>query len=157
MDPKGGSSRPVRCGGASTAHARRCATGNQACRQGLSVAYIRCARLLEELRIAHGTGTYARRLAQLARIDLLILDDWGLQKLASSERHDLLEVLEDRTGVRSTLVTSQLKVDDWHEAIGAPTLADAILDRLLSNAHKLALSGPSLRDPQKAGSRAEGE
>lgn len=126
------------------------ALANQACRQGLSAFYVRCGRLLEELRIAHGNGSCARRLTQLARLDVLILDDFGLQKLTSGERHDLLEVLEDRTGVRSTLVTSQLKVDDWHEAIGAPTIADAILDRLKSNAHRMALKGPSMRDTGEA-------
>ena len=126
-----------------------CAFANQVCRQGLSALYVRCGRLLEELRVAHGNGTYTRRLAQLARVELLVIDDWGLQKLGSSERHDLLEVLEDRCGVRSTIVTSQLKVDDWHEAIGAPTLADAILDRLTSNSHRIELKGPSLRPPRK--------
>jgi DNA replication protein DnaC len=122
-----------------------CAISNAACRQGLSVLYVRCGRLLEELRIAHATGGFARRLGQLARVDLLVLDDWGLQKLASSERNDLLEVLEDRSGKRSTAVTSQVPVESWHEVVGSPTLADAILDRLLSNAHRLKLTGETLR------------
>jgi DNA replication protein DnaC len=124
-----------------------CAISNAACRQGLSVLYVRCGRLLEELRIAHATGGFMRRLAQIARVDLLVLDDWGLQKLTSSERNDLLEVLEDRSGKRSTAVTSQVPVEAWHEVVGSPTLADAILDRLVSNAHRIKLSGETMRPP----------
>ena len=122
-----------------------CALANQACRQGLSAFYARCNRLLEELHIAHGNGTYTRRLQQLARVDVLILDDWGLVKLQQPERTDLLEVLEDRCGVRSTVVTSQLPVDAWHEVVGAPTLADAIMDRMLADAHRIELRGESMR------------
>ncbi len=122
-----------------------CALANQACRQGLSVFYARCNRLLEELHIAHGNGTYGRRLQQIARVDLLVLDDYGLAKLTQSERTDLLEVLEDRCGLRSTAVTSQLPVPSWHDAVGSPTLADAILDRLLSDAHRVELRGETMR------------
>ena len=124
-----------------------CAFGHGAARQGLTVLYARCGRLLEELQVAHGNGSYTRRLAQLARIDLVVLDDYGLKKLGQQERADLLEVLEDRCQHRSTLVTSQLPISDWHEAVGSPTLADAILDRLMTNAHKIALKGKSMRPP----------
>ena len=125
-----------------------CALGNAACRQGLSVLYVRCGRLLEELHIAHANGSYGRRLAQLARVDLMLIDDWGLSKLSQQERTDLLEVLEDRCGLRSTVVTSQLPVTAWHDAIGSPTLADAIMDRLTSAAHRIDLKGPTLRSPE---------
>lgn len=122
-----------------------CALGNAACRQGLAVAYVRTPRLFEELRIAHGDGSFGRRLAALAKTDLLILDDWGLAPLNQAERNDLLEVLDDRVGTRSTLITSQLPVEHWHAYLNDPTLADAILDRILHVAHKLPLTGPSQR------------
>ncbi len=127
-----------------------CALGNQACRQGLSVRYERSARLLESLRIARGDGSYAKRLIQLAKTELLILDDFGLKPLAQQERHDLLEVIEDRHGAHSTLITSQLPVSSWHEYLGDPTVADALLDRLLSHAHRLELKGESMRPRQTA-------
>lgn len=116
-----------------------------ACRQGLSVLHARCSRLLEDLHIAHGNGSFARKLHQLARIDLLLLDDWGMAKLTQSERMDLLEVLEDRCAKRSTIVTSQVPVSDWHHVVGSPTLGDAIVDRLLTSAHQVTLSGQSMR------------
>ncbi len=122
-----------------------CALGNQACRQGLSTRYLRLPRLLEQLRIAHGDGTYARLMNQLLKTDLLILDDWGLQKLTAAQRQDLMEVIEDRHGRCSTLIASQLPVDHWHDIIGEATLADAILDRLLHRAHRLNLNGESMR------------
>lgn len=122
-----------------------CALGHQACRQGLSVRYERPSRLLEDLRLARGDGSLPRRLATLARLDLLILDDFGLKPLLPSEKHDLLEVIEDRHGSRSTLITSQLPVARWHEYLGEPTLADALLDRLLHQAYKIELKGDSLR------------
>ena len=128
-----------------------CALGNAACRQGLSVVYARMPRLFEELRIAHGDGSFGKRLLALAKTDLLILDDWGLAPLGQAERNDLLEVLDDRVGTRSTLVTSQLPVEHWHAYLNDPTLADAILDRVLHAAHKLPLSGQSQRDPRRAG------
>ena len=128
-----------------------CALGNAACRQGLSVVYTRMPRLFEELRIAHGDGSFGRHLLALAKTDLLILDDWGLAPLGQAERNDLLEVLDDRVGTRSTLVTSQLPVEHWHAYLNDPTLADAILDRVLHAAHKLPLSGQSQRDPRRAG------
>jgi DNA replication protein DnaC len=122
-----------------------CSLGNAACRQGLSVRYERVSRLLDALRIARGDGSYARRLIQLSRADLLILDDFGLKPLAQPERHDLLEVIEDRHGTRSTLITSQLPVSSWHEYVNDPTVADALLDRLLNQAHRIELKGESLR------------
>ena len=122
-----------------------CALGHQACRQGLSVRYVRIPRLFEMLRIAHGDGSYPRLMNQLAKTDLLILDDWGLQKIAAAQRNDLMEVIEDRYGLRATLIAGQLPIEHWHEYIGEATLADAILDRLLHNAHRLPLKGESLR------------
>jgi DNA replication protein DnaC len=109
------------------------------------VRYLRLPRLLEQLRIAHGDGSWSRLLGQLARTDLVIFDDWGLHKLNAAQRNDLMELIEDRHGRRATLIASQLPVDTWHELIGEATLADAILDRLLHNAHRLALSGESMR------------
>lgn len=126
-----------------------CALGNQACRQGHSVRYFRVTRLFEQLRIAHGDGSYARLMNQLANTDLLILDDWGIQKLTAPQRNDLMEVIEDRNGLSSTLIASQLPVESWHEYIGEATLADAILDRLLHNAHRLPLKGDSMRKKQR--------
>ena len=122
-----------------------CALGHKACRDGRKVVYHRVPRLFEALALARGDGRHARMLKAIARIDLLILDDWGLAVLTPSERRDLLEILEDRHGRGSTIVTSQLPVEHWHEAIGDPTLADAILDRLVHNAHRLQLSGESMR------------
>lgn len=129
-----------------------CALGNAACRQGLSVAYVRTPRLFEELRIAHGDGSFSKRLAVLAKMDLLIFDDWGLAPLNQAERNDLFEVLDDRVGTRSTVITSQLPVEHWHAYLNDPTLADVILDRVLHAAHKLPLTGPSLRKPENAAS-----
>ena len=122
-----------------------CAFGNAACRQGLSVAYVRTPRLFEELRIAHGDGSFGKRLSALAKTDLLILDDWGLAPLNQAERNDLLEVIDDRVGTRATLITSQLPTEHWHTYLNDPTLADAILDRVLHAAHQVALTGESLR------------
>ena len=127
-----------------------CALGNQACRQGLSVRYERTSRLLDALRIARGDGSYGKRLLQLAKTDVLILDDFGLKPLVQQERHDLLEVIEDRHGTRSTLITSQLPVSSRHEYLGDPTLADALLDRLLSHGHRLELKGESMRPREAA-------
>jgi DNA replication protein DnaC len=122
-----------------------CALGHKACRDNHSVLYHRVPRLFEALAIARGDGRYARLLKTLGRAELLILDDWGLSVLTAPERRDLLEILEDRHGRASTIVTSQLPVDTWHEVIADPTLADAILDRLVHNAHRLQLAGESMR------------
>ncbi len=126
-----------------------CAFGNAACRQGLSVVYVRVSRLLEELRIAHGDGSFGKRLAALAKTDLLVLDDWGLAPMSQTERNDLLEVLDDRVGARSTVIASQLPVKHWHAYPNDPTLADAILDRVLHAAHRLELDGESQRKTQQ--------
>lgn len=122
-----------------------CAFGQKACRERYNVFYIRFARLFADLALAKGDGRYIKILATLAKTDLLILDDYGLAVLSQDQRHDLLEILEDRNGLRSTLVTSQLPVEHWHEQIGDPTMADAICDRLVHNAHTLQLKGGSMR------------
>lgn len=122
-----------------------CALGQSACRRGLRVLYRRMPRLFGELTLAKADGTYAKVLRKLARAQLLILDDLGLGSPTDAQRHDLLEVLEDRYGARATVVTSQLPRESWHEWIGDPTLADAILDRLVHNAYKIELTGPSRR------------
>ena len=122
-----------------------CAIGHQACRDNRSVLYTRLPRLIDELSLAKGDGRIASRMKSLARVDLLILDDWGLEPLDGNARHHLLEILEDRYGRRSTLVTSQLPIARWFDLIGDPTYADAILDRLVHNAHRLELEGESMR------------
>ena len=122
-----------------------CALGHKACRDNRSVLYVRVPKLFDDLALAHGDGSAGRRLKSLGAAQLLILDDWGLEPLGAQARHDLLEILEDRYGRRSTLVTSQLPIADWHAVIGEATYADAILDRLVHNAHRLDLSGDSLR------------
>uniref|UniRef100_B0TA18 IstB domain protein ATP-binding protein n=1 Tax=Caulobacter sp. (strain K31) TaxID=366602 RepID=B0TA18_CAUSK len=122
-----------------------CALGHKACRDGRSVFYQRVPRLFEALALARGDGRHARMLKSLARVELLILDDWGLSVLTQGQRIDLLEILEDRNGRGSTIVTSQVPADQWHEVIGDPTLADAILDRLVHNAHRLNMTGESMR------------
>jgi DNA replication protein DnaC len=122
-----------------------CALGHKACRSNRSVIYRRLPRLFDALALARGDGQHARLLKMLARVDLLILDDWGLAPMLPDQRRDLLEIMEDRHGRGSTIVTSQLPVEHWHEIIGDPTIADAILDRLVHNAHRLTLKGESLR------------
>jgi DNA replication protein DnaC len=122
-----------------------CALGHKACRDNRSVLYVRAPKLFEDLAMAHGDGSFPRRLKRLGAVDLLILDDWGLEPLTPQARHDLLEILEDRYGRKSTLVTSQVPVADWHGLIGHATYADAILDRLVHNAHRVDLAGESLR------------
>lgn len=125
-----------------------CALAQQAARSGFTVLYTRAPRLLEELRVAHGDGSFGRRLAQLARIDLLALDDFAIAPITAGERNDLLELLDDRVGTRATLITSQLPVTAWHEWLNDPTLADAILDRIVHAAHKISLRGESMRKKQ---------
>ena len=125
-----------------------CALAQQAARSGFTVLYMRAPRLLEELRVAHGDGSFGRRLAQLARIDLLAIDDFAIAPVTAPERNDLLELLDDRVGTRATLITSQLPVTSWHEWLNDPTLADAILDRIVHTAHKIALKGESMRKKQ---------
>src|SRR6516165_9626749 len=122
-----------------------CALGHKACRDNRSVLYQRVSKLFTELTLARGDGRYARILRSLAGVQLLILDDWGLEPLDAGARHDLYEILEERYGRRSTILTSQIPVDKWHAVIGDPTYADAILDRLVHNAHRIDLTGDSLR------------
>jgi DNA replication protein DnaC len=125
-----------------------CALAQQACRKGHRAIYRRASRLFSELALARADGTYPRLLAKLARADVLVLDDWAIAPVTDSERRDLLEVLEDRYGTRSTIVTSQLPPKRWHEHIAEPPHADAICDRLIHNAHRLVLKGPSKRKPE---------
>jgi DNA replication protein DnaC len=123
-----------------------CALGQSACRHGYTVRYTRLPRLLgEELVRARADGSYGKLLQQLAKTELLILDDWGLAPLGDRERRDLLEIVEERAGRRATLVTSQVPVEHWHELVGDATFGDAILDRLVHHAHRITLSGGSLR------------
>ena len=122
-----------------------CALAHKACREGYTSLYLRVPRLFRELQVARGDGRYEKLLAGYAKTQLLVLDDLGLAPMGDVERRDLLEILEDRHELRSTVVTSQLPPSKWHEAIGDPTLADAILDRLVHNAHKIALKGESIR------------
>jgi DNA replication protein DnaC len=126
-----------------------CALAQQACRKGLSATYRRASRLFDELALARADGSYVRVMAKLARVDVLVIDDWGLTPAREQERRDFLEVLEDRYGQRSTIMTSQLPPKTWHEHLADQTLADAILDRILHNAHRLVLKGPSRRKPDK--------
>ncbi len=122
-----------------------CVFGNSACRTGISTYYVRLPRLFQELKIARADGSYVKLLQRLSRVNLLIVDDWGLSVLSDAERRDFLEIMEDRYNVRSTIVSSQIPVDKWHDVIGDPTIADAICDRLIHNSHKLKLTGKSMR------------
>jgi DNA replication protein DnaC len=121
------------------------ALAHKACRDNRSVLYQRIPKLFADLALARGDGRYARLLRVLGRVQLLILDDWGLEPLDAAARHDLLEILEERYGRRSTIITSQIPLDKWHELIGDPTYADAILDRIVHNAYRINLTGHSLR------------
>ncbi len=134
-----------------------CALGHKACRNNHSVLYHRVPRLFEALALARGDGRYGRLLKSLGRVEVLILDDWGLSVLTGSERRDLLEILDDRHGRTSTIVTSQIPVEHWHETIGDPTLADAILDRIVHNAHRLQLVGESMRKTSARNRQLDGE
>lgn len=118
-----------------------CALVQKACRDGFSALYARAPRLLQDLYVARGSGTYPHALDRLAKPDVLVLDDFGLAPLVDTERRDFLEIIEDRHGRRSTIVVSQLEVKHWHELIGEPTIADAILDRLVASAHRIDLKG----------------
>ena len=126
------------------------ALAQKACRDGYTVHYARVPRLFADLDLAHGDGRFARLFRTLVKIDLLVLDDFGPDRLNASQRRDLMEIIEDRHGRRSTLITSQLPVDKWHEVIGEPTFADAILDRIVHNAYRLKLDGPSIRKTKAA-------
>ena len=127
-----------------------CAFAHKACREGFSAVYTRVPRLIEELSVARADGSYLRVLAALARADLLILDDWGLVAVSQAAQHSLLEVVDDRAGIRSILVTSQLPVENWHDTVGDPSVADALLDRLLMNSTVIPMEGESMRRPGKS-------
>ena len=128
-----------------------CALGQRACRRGYRVIYRRTPRFIDELTLARADGTLPRLLKRLTRIDLLVLDDWGLTPLRDQERRDLLEVIDDRDGARSTLLASQIPVAKWHDYLGDPTVADAIADRLLHSAYRIVLNGPSRRKTRAKG------
>jgi DNA replication protein DnaC len=123
-----------------------CALGDKACREDFSVVYYRVPRLFTTLALAHGDGRYAKLLRALSRVDLLILDDLGPELLTAEQRRDLLEIVEDRYDARSLLITSQIPINQWFDIIGSPTLADAILDRIIHNAYRIELTGDSLRE-----------
>jgi DNA replication protein DnaC len=122
-----------------------CALGFRACRENFSVLYQRLPRLFAALALARGDGRYAKLMRQLARVRLLVIDDWGPEQLLPEQQRDLLEIIEDRYNRGSLIITSQLPVDRWHELIGNPTLADAILDRIIHNAYRFELTGESIR------------
>jgi len=126
-----------------------CALAHKACLEGYTALYLRLPRLFEELRLAKADGRYGKLMLSYAKTDLLVLDDWGLTPMTDPQRRDLLELMEDRYGLKSTIITSQLPVTAWHEAIGDPTLADAILDRIVHNAHKIEMKGESMRKNSK--------
>ncbi len=134
-----------------------CAFVERACRRGFTARYVRMPRLLHELAVGRGDGSYTRLLAQLAKLDLLAIDDWLLAPLRDAERRDLVEVIEDRTERASTLIASQLPATDWHGVIGDPNQADALCDRLLHNAHRIPLKGPSMRRTKQAPKSSAGE
>jgi DNA replication protein DnaC len=122
-----------------------CALAHKACREGFSALYVRIPRLLQDLSISKGDGRYGKLLTSISKINLLLLDDWGMSKITSEQSRDLLEIIDDRHALRSTLITSQFPVDHWHELIEDPTLADAILDRVIHDAYKINLKGESMR------------
>ena len=122
-----------------------CALAQYACRRGYSAHYQRVPRLAEELAIRHGSGTFGKWLIQLAKVDVLLLDDWGMGALDAATRSDLLEIIDDRAAQRATIITSQLPVEHWHAWIGDATIADALLDRIMQQHHRITLSGESLR------------
>lgn len=136
-----------------------CALAHAACRQGYRARYFRITRFLEELAIAKADGSYPKWMKQLAKTQLLVLDDWGLASLSSSEAREVLEIIDDRAQLQATLVASQLPIEEWHGTIGDPTVADAILDRLIHQAHKLTLKGESMRrrspEPSEGGDNDE--
>jgi DNA replication protein DnaC len=126
-----------------------CALAQYACRRGYSALYLRVPRLQEELRIRHASGTFGKWLLQLANIDVLLLDDWGMGSLDSATRSDLLEIIDDRAASKATIIAGQLPVEHWHAWIGDATIADAVLDRIMQRHHRFALTGESLRHPEK--------
>ncbi len=132
-----------------------CALAQYACRRGYSAVYQRVPRLQEELRIRHGSGAFGKWLIQLAKTDVLVLDDWGMGAIDSMTRSDLLEIIDDRAANKATIITSQLPIDHWHAWIGDATLADAILDRIMQRNHRITLTGDSLRPEKQKVSKKE--
>lgn len=132
-----------------------CALGHQACLKGYSVRYVRLSRLILELTQAKADGSYSKLLKTLAHFELLIIDDWGLEPLKAATRNDLMEIMDDRHGQTATAILSQLPTDQWYQAIGDNTLADAILDRLMHNAHRINLKGESMRKKMNSLTQAE--
>jgi DNA replication protein DnaC len=132
-----------------------CALAHQGCRNGLGALYVRAPRLFEELNLCHADGSFRKRLAAIAKTSLLVIDDFAISPIGPRERNDLLELLDDRVGVRATLLTSQLPIDQWHEYIGDPTLADAILDRLLHSSHQIHLQVKDSMRKRKAAEAAK--
>lgn len=128
-----------------------CALAHKACREGFRTLYLRAPRLFDDLVLAKADGRYRKILASYARLDLLVIDDWGLAPLTEEQSHDILEVLEERNELRSTLIASQLPIEKWHKMIANPTVGDAILDRLVHNSHKIALRGDSMRKKRRTG------
>lgn len=126
-----------------------CALANHACRKGFSAMYRRATRFFDELALARADGSYPRLLTRIARIDVLVLDDWGMTPIRDAERREMLEIIDDRCGSRATVMTSQISTEKWHDLVGDPTTADAICDRLLHNAHRITLKGPSRRKDKK--------
>jgi DNA replication protein DnaC len=127
-----------------------CALAHKACREGYRALYIRCPRLFQQLALSRADGSYGKLLARIAKVPVLLIDDLGLAPMSDSDRRDLLEIIEDRHGGASTIVTSQLPLELWHDNVGDPTLADAILDRLVHNAHRIELKGASMRKKKQA-------
>ncbi len=132
-----------------------CALAQKACREGYTVQYIRTPRIFHELFIAKGDGRYGKIMRDFAKTNLLLFDDWGLAKMTDESRRDLLEILEDRNSISSTMITSQFPVDTWHDLIGDPTLADAILDRLVHSAYKIELKGNTMRKKKSTLTKSE--
>lgn len=132
-----------------------CALAQYACRRGFSATYLRVPRLQEELRVMHGSGTFVKWLIQLAKTDVLVLDDWGMGAIDSATRSDLLEIIDDRSATRATIITSQLPIENWHAWIGDATIADAVLDRVMQRHHRFTLTGESLRREKTKRARSE--
>jgi len=132
-----------------------CALAQYACRRGHSALYQRVPRLQEELRIRHGSGMFGKWLVQLAKTDVLVLDDWGMGSIDSATRSDLLEIIDDRAANKATIITSQLPIEHWHTWIGDATIADAILDRIMQRHHRFILTGDSLRQERQKTAKKE--
>jgi DNA replication protein DnaC len=131
-----------------------CALVEKACRQGFTGYYAQASKFFRQLGLAWADGSFDRLLGKLARTDVLAIDDWGLVPLTDLERRHFLEVLDDRSESRSTILTSQFPVQNWHELIGNPTLADAIVERILSNSHRIELQGETLRPVKEPASNS---